>query len=100
MYLHGNLVFALESVLIVVIGTSVQELTGDMHDRLAVAFDGTADFDHLTRILVDDGVDLRSSVKDIWTSLRRSPSILRGKMGLVMAFHPTTIAKSIGAYVS
>ncbi|TFA99144.1 hypothetical protein CCMA1212_009009 [Trichoderma ghanense] len=36
------------------------ELGSHLHDRLAVADDGAADLDHLSRLLVDDSVDLRS----------------------------------------
>ena len=37
---------------------------------------------------------------DRCTSLRRSPSIDRGNMGFVIAFQPTTMAKSMGARTS
>ena len=51
--------------------SSVQELAGDLHDRLAIAGDGAADLDHLARVLVDDGIDSGGSIKHI-TLLERA----------------------------
>ncbi|KAF3401859.1 hypothetical protein F1880_009718 [Penicillium rolfsii] len=63
--LHRNLILALEGVLEVRVGTAVQELAGNLHDGLAITLDGTADLDHLARLLVDDRVDLGSGVQNI-----------------------------------
>ncbi|KAH0356649.1 beta subunit of fatty acid synthase, partial [Aureobasidium melanogenum] len=63
--LHGLLGLSLESVLKVGVCTAVQELTGNLHDRLAITSDGTANLNHLTRGLVDDGVDLSSGVENV-----------------------------------
>ncbi|GKT61902.1 LOW QUALITY PROTEIN: unnamed protein product [Colletotrichum tofieldiae] len=56
--LDGGFHLALEGVLVVGVGTAVQELRGDVHDSLAIAVDGTADLDHFAGLLVDDSVDL------------------------------------------
>jgi len=56
--LDGSLDLSLESVLVVGVGTTVQELRGDLHDRLVVADESTADLNHLTSLLVNDSVDL------------------------------------------
>jgi len=63
--LDRDLILALEGVLIVGVSTPVQELTSDMHDGFVVSLDGAADLDHLTRILVDDRVNLGSGVQNI-----------------------------------
>lgn len=69
--LDGSLNLALEGVLVVGVSATVQELRGDLHDRLAVTGDGAADLDQLARSLVDDGVDLGGGVKDITLLERR-----------------------------
>ena len=69
--MHGLLGLSLEGVLEVSVRTTVQELTGDLHDGLTITGDGTANLDHLTRGLVDDSVDLSSGVENV-TLLQRS----------------------------
>ncbi|KAK1253167.1 LOW QUALITY PROTEIN: hypothetical protein MKX08_004354 [Trichoderma sp. CBMAI-0020] len=60
-HLNWGLVLALEGVLKVGVGTAVQELRGNFHHGLAISADGTANLNHLARVLVDDGIDLCNS---------------------------------------
>merc|ERR1712159_224939 len=70
MHLGRGFNLALEGVLIVGVGATIQELRSHLHDRLTLADDSAAHLDHLTRVLVDDGVDL-SSGGDLIALLQR-----------------------------
>ena len=112
----GVSVLALERVLEVGVLSTVQELAGDLHDtgspsRVMVPQTSTILPESwlmtaLTSAVVSSTSSFlerqkrQGSCGSRWTrctSLSKSPSMLRGKMGLVMAFQPTTMAKSIGA---
>ncbi|KAI6759681.1 hypothetical protein HG530_010361 [Fusarium avenaceum] len=69
-HLDGSLNLALEGVLVVGVGTTVEELRGDLHNRLSITGECTADLNHLASLLVDDSVDL-SSGGDLITLLER-----------------------------
>jgi hypothetical protein len=60
MKLDRSLDLSLEGVLVVGVSTTVQELGGNLHDRLAITDESTTDLNHLASLLVDDSVDLGS----------------------------------------
>ncbi|KAI7277045.1 beta subunit of fatty acid synthase [Hortaea werneckii] len=93
--LDRGLHLTLKSVLVIRVGASVQELAGDLHDWLTVACDSATDLDHLTRSLVDNSVDLGSSVKDVALLQRCGARDHTEPVG-----EPTTMAKSMGAKTS
>ncbi|SCB64733.1 unnamed protein product [Fusarium graminearum] len=68
--LDGGLDLSLESVLVVGVGTAVQELRSNLHDRLAITDESTTDLNHLTSLLVNDSIDLGSG-RDLIALLER-----------------------------
>jgi hypothetical protein len=88
---HRGLHLALEGVLVVGVGTAVQELRGDLHDGGAIASDGAADLDQLAGGLVDDSVDLCGGVEDVALLQRCRPRKHAEAVGQVNKLEEITV---------